>query len=350
MKHHELGPSRLQIYLNCPQAFHLSKHVAADENNKNSDYGTHMHSVVEGKEEPSNIMEERIHQDCVDYLIYVREAIATFEWTIIEELVETTLNLHDQHGNIVTFGTADHIIVYQLPNGTKNAFLIDWKFGNIHDYEIQMKCYSFALMQLDPAIKQVDVRVFYADINKKREHRFTHVDYNFIENIKAIYFNRKHSVYGNHCMFCKAKSICSTFLINSNNFDNIEDVINDPVGAIKHADMQIKCLNEGLEKNKQIKRDAKEYIMKEGGIKGVEYFEKEGTLKLVDERKLIESKFGYVVPRKVRNVGSAAKEIAKRLKEDGIIEKLVDFERNPEIHEKYGFKKSKSWKDMKIIE
>lgn len=206
MPHHKYGPSTLKHLEICPRWERQpdSGGYAAEE-------GTLLHAACE-TENLAGLDEEQKYAvtQCLDY---VNGLLATA--SVSDDLREILLELRGVDGNVLTFGTADRLIIHA--EGTA-ADLVDYKFGrnSVGDAEnnVQGQAYAVGAFQDFPKLETVTVHFLLPrrDEITTAQYARAKLDTLFLRVATIIARAEELAVPPNpdseNCLYCGAKARC----------------------------------------------------------------------------------------------------------------------------------------------
>lgn len=139
-KHHINSPSCLERRWLCPGSARIEAGLSEEESIYAAE-GTRLHEIVATRnlEACETFEEEDICQRCIELVDRLSEGAERVE-------VEYPLEVCDSNSNIITYGTADVVIIQE-----DSLIIIDWKFGRGEvtsaEYNIQLGAYALGAMQ-----------------------------------------------------------------------------------------------------------------------------------------------------------------------------------------------------------
>lgn len=122
--HHPHGGSSLERQELCTASY-KAELPYENEDNEYSIRGRIMHTACE-KNDVTNLSEED-----ADYCRWAMEKVLEIcgEYNIVDAFREYKLTIHDNDGNKLNHGTADLLLLVELPDGNRKVVILDYKFG-----------------------------------------------------------------------------------------------------------------------------------------------------------------------------------------------------------------------------
>lgn len=211
-EHHEFSPSNLEQFRLCPGSYIMQKGIP-DKPSEASKEGTLLHNAIATRDLRNLDSEQaELVKECLDFLYSFHREGKSMTYT------EERLEIRDENGDVITYGTADCIVCYPGTGGM--PVLIDWKFGytpvNSVNENIQLATYALGIMQKFD-INAVDAWVYQPRLHKKTHHVFTNASA-ILANVKTIikraespniYLKPSEAA----CRWCKARLNCPAFRV-----------------------------------------------------------------------------------------------------------------------------------------
>jgi len=210
MNHHDFSPSKLEQFRICPGSYQMQLGIP-DQPSEASLEGTILHNrVATGNTDGLTSEQIDLVEKCNEFLKTIIGG-----GSIVQK--EKTFDVLDNDGIILTYGTADVVIVD--PTGD-DLIAVDWKFGYtpVNDVEnnIQLATYAVGAMQKYDR-DHCDCWVFQPRIHRKSHHVFTNRAA-IIANIKNIIKRAQSDSMVLHpsedsCRYCRARLNCPAFRV-----------------------------------------------------------------------------------------------------------------------------------------
>ena len=213
MNHAEFPPSRLEQYALCPASYHLQSGLP-EVTSEASIEGTRLHAAVANQIPMDDFTSEQkeLVIECQSVLDYRTSQIPG-----AHHETEYRLELKDDDGSVITWGTADAVIIPGTDSPVRKGAVIDWKFGYFGVTEawenLQLETYAVALAQKFN-LSEVDVIVYQPRIHRASDSSVTSDDYaHIIRNVKNIIEIAKRDDAPacpgvKQCKYCKARTTC----------------------------------------------------------------------------------------------------------------------------------------------
>lgn len=209
-QHHECGPSALLRRAKCPASLRAERDAELSEmpscSSEDAEAGTLCHMAVCYYE---------ILQQLTDAqkaaVMTAKEYVSGPGW-----IHEQSLELIDDDGSIITFGTPD---AFRIDDYTNTGYLVDFKFGWIppvdEDAHYQLGTYAAMIAQAYD-VSSVEAIIVAPNCKPVVTSRYTFTDFDAIKNsVRRIITKCNEDPYhyrvGDHCKYCRAKVACHAY-------------------------------------------------------------------------------------------------------------------------------------------
>jgi hypothetical protein len=127
MKHHLNGPSNLERRALCPASLNIERRLPECPSNPDAESGTNMHKAIELMINNQEIDMLNLSPDDFEMIKKCFDFIKGIAGKNSNIFTESTMRLFDADNSIITFGTADVVII----TADGELIVIDWKFGRL---------------------------------------------------------------------------------------------------------------------------------------------------------------------------------------------------------------------------
>jgi hypothetical protein len=243
MGHHQFSPSSFPAFDVCPHF------TSSGEGNKNADYGTTQHSLLE-----CLINENFDEFESIDADVNQR---SNAEWSfgvvmnIIQKekmkgkvtvIAERQLATETSDMTFIT-GTADVIILTEKDGKVENLIVIDAKFGKRRNYLGQLYVYALGAMQ-EWGLEKCEIVTLYGQLRAVEEDiAYKDVAVKYVDDVldRVKYKHLEERKSSSYCEWCSNKKTCPAVLVPVKHVADMVPV--ETKDAIKGVDMSNGIMN-----------------------------------------------------------------------------------------------------------